>query len=184
MSLLIDNEIQEYVERMGMISPFESKTISLPKHLSYGLSSSSYEVRVEPIFKLFLPETDSIIDPVDFKSCHYEEIHSEDLVMPAHSFALCMTLEVFSIPDDISILCVGKSTYARCGIIVNPTMVNPGTRGKIILELSNTAPRPVIVRGGNNGVAKFMFFKSNNCSNPYNGAYQDQNDIRLPRSRV
>jgi deoxycytidine triphosphate deaminase len=63
-------------------------------------------------------------------------------------------------------------------------MINPGTRGKIVLELSNTAPRPVVVRGGNNGVAKFMFFKSSNCSNPYDGAYQDQNDIRLPRSRM
>ena len=177
--LLTDHEITQYAGS-GLIYPFEPTTVSVPNHLSYGLSSSSYEVRIDPIFKLFTNSATDVIDPTNFNSACYEQIDGEILIMPPNSFALSVTMETFNLPTDISILCIGKSTYARCGIIINTTMVNPGTSGKIVLELSNTAPRPVMIRAGNNGVAKFMFFKSEKCSIPYNGVYKNQKSIVLP----
>lgn len=182
MSLLNDSEIIQHVQKFNMISPFINSTVSGPDHLSYGLSSSSYEVRIEPVFRLFKQNFDKLIDPLNFNEQCFDEIHNDELIMPPLSFLLCVTVERFIVPDSISIICLGKSTYARCGIIVNPTMINPGTHGKIVIELSNTSSTPVKIRSGNNGIAKFAFFKSDPCISTYGGVYQNQDNIRLASS--
>jgi len=183
-TFLSDIEIIEYVQRHDMISPFIDKTIHGVGHLSYGLAQSSYEVRIEPAFRLFDPGHTATVDPIAFDSAVCESIQADELIMPPHSFALCVTLEEFNLPQDVTILCLGKSTYARCGIIVNPTVVNPGMQGKIVIELSNTAPNPVRVRAGDNGVAKLVFGRSlSDARHRYDGAYQNQQGIVLPRNR-
>ena len=167
-----------------MITPFVAQTMHEPGQLSYGLSQSSYEVRIDPSFKLFDANYKQTVDPMSFDPDLCKSITADQLVMPPHSFALCVTLEEFNLPQDITILCMGKSTYARCGIIVNPTVVNPGMHGKIVIELSNTAPNPVLIRAGNNGIAKLVFGRSSVAArNRYDGAYQGQKGIVLPRGR-
>lgn len=183
MSLLSDIEIKEQVATHKMIKPFTPETISRNGHLSYGLASSSYEVRMQSKFKLFTNSTCKVIDPLNFDERCCIDIDADELIIPPNGFALAVTLEEFNVPRDISILCVGKSTYARCGIIVNPTLIEAGVRGNIVLELSNTSPCPVKVMAGDNGVAKFMFFKTSPCEQMYNGNYQDQKTIVLPRNR-
>jgi len=183
MSLLSDWEIKEEVHKNNMIDPFIPETISGVDHLSYGLSAASYEVRILPKYKLFISDHDLVVDPLDFDERCCLNLEGPEITIPPNGFILCLTLENFNLPDDISILCVGKSSLARCGIVVNPTAIEAGMKGRVVLELSNTSPCPVKIRSGNNGIAKFLFFRSGKCANPYDGNYQNQADIILPTTR-
>jgi dCTP deaminase len=180
MSLLSDAEIKEEVRKHNMIEPFVPETISGTNHLSYGLSAASYEVRIMPKFKIFTNSQSAIIDPIDFDHSSYVEKNELDILIPPNGFVLCVTLEKLSLPDHITALCIGKSTYARCGVIVNPTAIEAGMKGHVVLELSNTSPCPVRLRAGDNGVAKFLFYRTKPCDKPYNGNYQNQTEIVLP----
>ena len=182
-SPLCDHEIAEYVAKYNMISPFVAETVRKPGHLSYGLSSAGYDVRIQPKFKVFTEQYTKTVDPLNFDKNCCIEVEGDSYVMPPHSFVLGLTMESFNIPNDILALCIGKSTYARCGIIVNVTPIQPGQKGSIVLEFSNTLPSPVkLYAGEDHGVCQFVFFKINTCKDIYNGNYQNQSEIVLPRS--
>jgi dCTP deaminase len=182
-SPLSDKEIIEYVQKHKMIEPFVSETVRKPGHLSYGLSSAGYDVRINPKFKVFTSCKEKIVDPLNFdKSCCIE-FNGDEYIMPPHSFMMTFTLESFNIPNDIMGLCIGKSTYARCGIVLNVTPIEPGQKGPVVLELSNTSPLPVKVYAGpDHGICKFIFFKITECDGAYNGHYQNQQGIVLPHA--
>lgn len=179
-SPLCDYEIAEMAKN-GMISPFISETKQLPGKLSYGLAPASYEVRMKPEMKLFL-QSHKIIDPLNRDTFSYEHVFGEEIIMPPHSFGLAVTFEEFKIPKNVMCICIGKSTYARCGIILNVTAIENGVEGEIVLELSNTSPSPVkIYAGEESGICKFVFFKTSECKISYNGKYQNQKGITLPK---
>lgn len=183
-SPLCDYEIAEMAEKYDMITPFIGERRQKPGRLSYGLSPASYEVRMKPKMKLFLP-SDKIIDPLDRSTFSYEEVEGDEIIMPPHSFGLTVTLEYFKIPKNIMCICIGKSTYARCGIVLNVTGMDNGVEAEIVLELSNTSPCPVkIYTGEDSGICKFIFFKTSECGIPYDGNYQKQTGITLPTSKI
>jgi len=188
MAVLCDTEIRELIG----IEPFEEGK-RRPGKVSYGLSSYGYDVRVGSRFKIFTPVSAGggvkIVDPKNFTPDLFVEIDTEKtgadhVVIPPNSFALAETVETFSIPRDLLVLCVGKSTYARCGIIVNVTPLEPEWRGRITLEISNTTPLPAKVYAGE-GIAQLIFLRSQRtCAISYadkQGKYQDQNGLTLPR---
>ena len=178
-SPLCDYEIIELAEK-GMISPFVRERCQVEGRLSYGMCPTSYEVRMKPAMKLFLP-SDRVIDPLDRNTFSYEEVYGTEIIMPPHSFGLTVTLEHFIIPKNVMCICVGKSTYARCGIIINVTAIENGANAEVVLELSNTSPSPVkIYAGEDSGICKFIFFRTSECRVPYNGNYQNQKGITLP----
>ncbi len=181
MSVLSDKEIRE---RKGMITPFSKAS----KGISSGVSAYGYDARLGN--KLFLfakneQNSEVIIDPKSFDERAYTVMESEDyFVIPAYGFALGKTVELFKIPRDIIVICLGKSTYARCGLIVNVTPLEPGWEGYVTLEFSNTTPYPVKIYV-NEGICQFIFFKADNeCEIAYNeklGKYMHQKDIVLPK---
>lgn len=182
MHLLCDKEIKLLVQEKNTISPFVPELVAGKDMISYGLTPSGYDIRIDSEYKLF-HSSPNVIDPLQFDHSCYSCLEGDELIIPAGGFVLCSTIEYFALPDYISILCVGKSTYARCGIVVNPTVIEPGFHGTVVIELSNTNPCPVKIRAGNNGIAKFMFYKINGCENPYNsktGRYQNQSGILVP----
>jgi dCTP deaminase len=170
------------------IEPFE-ENIKRPGKVSYGVSSYGYDIRVGSVFKIFTNVNSQTIDPKKFAEGSFvtldtQNTGSDHVLIPPNSFALCETVEYVSIPRDCLAICVGKSTYARCGIIVNVTPIEPEWRGKITLEISNTTPLPAKIYA-NEGIAQLLFFQANRvCTVSYadkRGKYQDQAGLTLPK---
>ncbi len=190
MSILSDKEILLRCEENQMIYPFFNKLISQNESgnriVSYGLSSYGYDVRVASKFAIFDPllTPNTVIDPKNFmESDIYKTVDSDYCIIPPNGFVLGHTVEKFKVPRDILIICVGKSTYARCGIIVNVTPIEPEFEGEVVLEFSNTTSLPVKLYA-NEGASQFMFFKAENiCNTSYKdraGKYFGQTGITNP----
>jgi dCTP deaminase len=166
-----------------MIDPFTDKQVRNGV-ISYGLSSYGYDIRVADEFKIFTNVNSAIVDPKQFDPRSMVDFKGEICVIPPNSFALAKTIEYFRIPRNILTICVGKSTYARCGIIVNVTPFEPEWEGFVTLEISNTTPLPARIYA-NEGIAQVIFFESDQpCEISYadrKGKYQKQGDIMLPR---
>ena len=159
MTVLSDKWIKEMVRTNNMISPFENKQIRDNK-ISYGLSSFGYDARVSNEFKIFTNVNSEIIDPKNFKLNNFISKKGDECIIPPNSFVLSSTVEYFRIPNDVMVICLGKSTYARCGIIVNVTPLEPSWEGNVTLEFSNTTPLPAKIYA-NEGAAQFIFLKGN-----------------------
>ena len=183
MSVLSDKNIRTLAIEEGMISPFEDKQVREGK-ISYGLSSYGYDARVSEEFKIFTNVNSEIVDPKNFKSTNFVTKNGTECIIPPNSFALARTVEKFKIPKDILVICLGKSTYARCGIIVNVTPLEPGWEGYVTLEFSNTTPLPAKIYA-NEGVAQFIFLKGKETPEvPYadrKGKYMGQTGVTLPK---
>lgn len=183
MTLMTDRQIKERCESSQMITPFVDKQTK-DGALSYGLSSYGYDARLAPEFKIFTNVHNALVDPKDFSTESFDDKTGEFCIIPPHGFMLGRTVEHFNMPDDVFSICIGKSTYARCGIIVNVTPVEPGSSGYVVLELSNTTPLPVKVYA-NEGVCQFVFFTSEQAPmNTYKskeGKYMNQTEIVLPK---
>ena len=172
----------------GMISPFEPGQIRYHNDnriISYGTSSYGYDVRCSSEFKIFTNINSAIVDPKNFDESSFVDVQSDVCIIPPNSFALARTVETFRIPRNVLTVCLGKSTYARCGIIVNVTPLEPEWEGQVTLEFSNTTPLPAKIYA-NEGVAQMLFFESDEvCETSYadrGGKYQGQTGVTLPRS--
>ena len=159
MTVLSDKWIKRAAKQKGIIKPFVDKQVRKGK-ISFGLSSYGYDARVSNEFKIFTNVNSGIVDPKVFKKESFVTKVGKECIIPPNSFALARTMEYFKIPDDILVICLGKSTYARCGIIVNVTPLEPGWEGHVTLEFSNTTPLPAKIYA-NEGVAQFIFLKGN-----------------------
>ena len=159
MAVLSDKWIKKIALGKGMIKPFVSKQVRKGK-ISFGLSSYGYDARVSNEFKIFTNVNSGIVDPKIFKKESFVTKIGKECIIPPNSFALARTVEYFKIPDNVLVICLGKSTYARCGIIVNVTPLEPGWEGHVTLEFSNTTPLPAKIYA-NEGVAQFIFIKGN-----------------------
>ena len=183
MTILSDKWIKKMSKNHNMISPFEENQVRGNK-ISFGLSSFGYDARVSNEFKVFTNVNSEVIDPKNFKSTNFITRSGNECIIPPNSFALASTMEYFKIPDDIMVICLGKSTYARCGIIVNVTPLEPGWEGYVTLEFSNTTPLPAKIYA-NEGVAQFIFLKGNEKPNityaDRNGKYMKQKGVTLPK---
>ncbi len=187
MGILCDTQIRELVG----IEPFEESR-KRQGVISYGVSSYGYDVRVGTKFKIFTNATSggvAVVDPKAFSNDLFITIDTaltgrDHIVIPPNSFALAETVEIFNVPRDVLAICVGKSTYARCGIIVNVTPLEPEWRGKVTIEISNTTPLPARIYA-NEGIAQMLFLKADRiCATSYadkGGKYQDQSGLTLPR---
>ena len=182
MSVLSDKWIKKMALN-GMISPFEEKQISKGK-ISYGLSSFGYDARVSNEFKIFTNVNSEIVDPKNFKPSNFVTKNVSECVIPPNSFVLASTVEYFKIPKDVLVICLGKSTYARCGIIVNVTPLEPGWEGHVTLEFSNTTPLPAKIYA-NEGAAQFVFLQGNEkpeiSYSDRKGKYMGQTGVTLPK---
>ena len=183
MTVLSDKWIKEMAKTHNMISPFEDKQVRGTK-ISYGLSSFGYDARVSNEFKIFTNVNSEIIDPKNFKQNNFISKNGEECIIPPNSFVLSSTVEYFKIPNDVMVICLGKSTYARCGIIVNVTPLEPAWEGHVTLEFSNTTPLPAKIYA-NEGVAQFIFLKGNEKPEityaDRNGKYMKQSGVTLPK---
>ena len=183
MSIKSDRWIREQAYTCSMIEPFESRQIS-HNVISYGLSSYGYDIRCANEFKIFTNINSTIIDPKSFSDESFTDFVGDVCVIPPNSFALARSVERFRIPREVLTICVGKSTYARCGIIVNVTPFEPEWKGYATLEFSNTTPLPAKIYA-NEGVAQVLFFESDQvCQTSYSdrkGKYQNQTGVTLPR---
>ena len=181
--LLIDREIKAYAEKHGMIEPF-SDHLNSTGVISWGLSSMGYDIRVTEEFKVFTDVWNTLVDPKKFDPKSFVDIKAKECIIPPNSFALARTVEYFRIPRNVVTVCVGKSTYARCGIIVNVTPFEPEWEGYAVLEISNTTPLPAKIYA-NEGIAQVLFFASEEaCEVSYGdrkGKYQKQQSIVLPK---
>ena len=195
MTIKSDKWIRKMAAEHGMIEPFEPhlvrerKTTGEPEVLerviSYGTSSYGYDVRCAPEFKVFTNIYGGVVDPKRFDSKAYVDIVDDSCIIPPNSFALARTVEYFRIPRDTLVICLGKSTYARCGIIVNVTPLEPEWEGQVTLEFSNTTNLPARIYA-NEGVAQMLFFQSDDtCETSYRdrgGKYQGQLGVTLPKA--
>jgi len=183
MSVKSDRWIRRMALEHGMISPFSEKQVRAGI-ISYGLSSYGYDLRVADEFRIFTNVNTTIVDPKNFDEKSFVELRSECAIIPPNSFALARSIERFSMPRNVVGVCVGKSTYARCGIIVNVTPFEPEWRGIATLEISNTTPLPARIYA-NEGLCQVIFFLSDeDCEVSYKdkkGKYQAQGGIVLPR---
>ena len=183
MTVLSDKWIKEMVRTNNMISPFENKQVRDNK-ISYGLSSFGYDARVSNEFKIFTNVNSEIVDPKNFKPNNFISKKGEECIIPPNSFVLSSTVEYFRIPNDVMVICLGKSTYARCGIIVNVTPLEPSWEGNVTLEFSNTTPLPAKIYA-NEGAAQFIFLKGNEKPDityaDRNGKYMKQSGVTLPK---
>lgn len=181
--LLSDRSIRELAKRYDMINPFVDK-LSQKAIISYGVSSYGYDARVSDEFKIFTNVDNAVIDPKDFSSKSFVDRKTDCCIIPPNSFALARTVEYFKIPRDVFVLCVGKSTYARCGIIVNVTPLEPEWEGHVTLEFSNTTQLPAKIYA-NEGACQFIFFKVDDmCEISYKdrgGKYMGQTGVTLPK---
>ena len=183
MTVLSDKWIKEMVRTNNMISPFENKQVRGNK-ISYGLSSFGYDARVSNEFKIFTNINSEIVDPKNFKLNNFISKKGDECIIPPNSFVLSSTVEYFRIPNDVMVICLGKSTYARCGIIVNVTPLEPSWEGNVTLEFSNTTPLPAKIYA-NEGAAQFIFLKGNEKPDityaDRNGKYMKQSGVTLPK---
>ncbi len=183
MSVKSDNWIKRMATKHNMIRPFTAKQIK--KGISYGLSSYGYDIRVADEFKIFTNINSSVIDPKNFSRDSFIDIKAKSILIPPGSFALARTVEYFKIPRDVITICLGKSTYARCGIIVNVTPFEPEWEGYATLEISNTTPLPAKIYA-NEGIAQIIFLGADEiCRVSYKdkkGKYQGQKSITLPKT--
>jgi dCTP deaminase len=175
-------------EEHGMIEPFERdqvRTVAGKRVISFGTSSYGYDVRCAADFKVFTNINSAIVDPKAFDETSFVDKQSDVCIIPPNSFALARTVEYFRIPRNVLTVCLGKSTYARCGIIVNVTPLEPEWEGHVTLEFSNTTPLPARIYA-NEGVAQMIFFESDEaCMTSYRdraGKYQGQLGVTLPRA--
>lgn len=183
MGILPDKWIREQALQHQMIDPFVDRQ-QTEGRISFGLSSYGYDARVAPEFKIFTNVDSAIIDPKDFSPTSFVDRETDVCILPPNSFALARTVEYFRIPEDVLVICMGKSTYARCGIIVNVTPLEPGWEGHVTLEFSNTTPLPAKLYA-NEGACQFLFFKGvEPCEVSYKsrqGKYMGQQGVTLPR---
>ena len=183
MTVLSDKWIKEMVRTNNMISPFENKQVRGNK-ISYGLSSFGYDARVSNEFNIFTNVNSEIVDPKNFKPNNFISKKGDECIIPPNSFVLSSTVEYFRIPNDVMVICLGKSTYARCGIIVNVTPLEPSWEGNVTLEFSNTTPLPAKIYA-NEGAAQFIFLKGNEKPDityaDRNGKYMKQFGVTLPK---
>ncbi|MFV9838928.1 MAG: dCTP deaminase [Aaplasma endosymbiont of Hyalomma asiaticum] len=182
MSVLPDHWIKKMALEEGMITPFVDHKEGTGV-LSYGLSSYGYDARLDNKFKVFANTHSVIVDPKNFSQNSFIDMEGDLCVIPPNSFMLAKTVELFKIPKDVMVICVGKSTYARCGIVVNVTPLEPGWEGCVTLEFSNTSPLPVKVYAFE-GACQFLFLAGKErCSISYDeidGKYMRQNGVTLP----
>ncbi len=187
MSIKSDKWIRRMATEQGMIEPFvdgQVREVDGRKAISYGLSSYGYDIRCSREFKIFTNINSTIVDPKAFDSRSLVDFEGDECIIPPNSFALTRTVEYFRIPRSVLTVCLGKSTYARCGIIVNVTPFEPEWEGHVTLELSNTTPLPAKVYA-NEGVAQVLFYESDEvCEISYKdrqGKYQGQTGVTLPK---
>ncbi|GJM04826.1 MAG: dCTP deaminase [marine bacterium B5-7] len=188
MSVKSDKWIRRMAEQHGMIEPFESgqiKTKGEERLISYGTSSYGYDVRCSDEFKIFTNVHSATVDPKKFDERSFVDIKADSCIIPPNSFALARTVEFFRIPRNVLTICLGKSTYARCGIIVNVTPLEPEWEGHVTLEFSNTTTLPAKIYA-NEGVAQVIFIESDEvCETSYKdraGKYQGQTGVTLPKT--
>ncbi|QIB66391.1 dCTP deaminase [Kineobactrum salinum] len=188
MSIKADRWIRQMAQEQGMIEPFEPGQVRSnggQQLISYGTSSYGYDVRCSEHFKIFTNINSATVDPKAFDDGSFVDVHGPVCVIPPNSFALASTVEYFRIPRNVLTICLGKSTYARCGIIVNVTPLEPEWEGHVTLEFSNTTTLPAKIYA-NEGVAQMLFFESDEvCEVSYRdrrGKYQGQRGVTLPRA--
>lgn len=188
MSIKSDSWIIHMAESTGMIEPFSARQVRNNEHgrvISYGVSSYGYDVRCAREFKIFTNINSAIVDPKAFSAASFVDVEADVCIIPPNSFALARTIEYFRIPRDILTICLGKSTYARCGIIVNVTPLEPEWEGHVTLEFSNTTPLPAKIYASE-GVAQMLFFGADEvCAVSYKdreGKYQGQTGVTLPEA--
>ena len=193
MSIKSDRWIRRMAEQHAMIEPYEPGQVKFAdkdgaeRIVSYGTSSYGYDVRCSREFKVFTNINSTIVDPKHFDPKSFVDIEADECIIPPNSFALARTVEYFRIPRDTLVVCLGKSTYARCGIIVNVTPLEPEWEGHVTLEFSNTTPLPARIYA-NEGVAQMLFFQATAddvCETSYKdrgGKYQGQRGVTLPRT--
>jgi len=188
MTIKSDRWIRRMAEQAGMIEPFapdQVRTAGGRRIVSYGTSSYGYDVRCANEFKIFTNINSTIVDPKQFDVNNFVDQVADVCIIPPNSFALARTVEYFRIPRNVMVVCLGKSTYARCGIIVNVTPLEPEWEGHVTLEFSNTTPLPAKIYA-NEGVAQMLFFESDEvCETSYRdrgGKYQGQTGVTLPRT--
>lgn len=183
MTIKPDHWIKKMALEYGMIEPFEDSQVRNGV-ISYGVSSYGYDIRVADEFKIFTNVYSAVVDPKDFNPKSMVDFQGEVCVIPPNSFALARTVEYFRIPRNVLTICLGKSTYARCGIIVNVTPFEPEWEGFVTLEISNTTPLPAKIYA-NEGIAQVLFFEADEvCEVSYadkKGKYQGQQSIVLPK---
>ena len=189
MSIKSDKWIRAMASEYNMINPFEPRQVRYvnnDKIVSYGTSSYGYDIRCSNEFKIFTNINSSIVDPKNFDDKSFVDFHGDICIIPPNSFALARTVEYFKIPRNVLTICLGKSTYARCGIIVNVTPFEPEWEGYVTLEFSNTTPLPAKIYA-NEGVAQVVFFEASTddiCEESYKdkkGKYQNQKGVTLPK---
>jgi dCTP deaminase len=189
MSIKSDRWIIEMAKKHGMIEPFEKEQVRQnakgERLISYGVSSYGYDVRCGSQFKIFTNINSAMVDPKNFDEDSFVDFEGDVCVIPPNSFVLASTLEYMRIPTDVLTICMGKSTYARCGIIVNVTPLEPGWEGNVTMEFSNTSTLPAKIYA-NEGVAQVLFLQSDEqCQVSYSdrgGKYQKQKGITLPKA--
>ncbi|RMB01490.1 dCTP deaminase [Eilatimonas milleporae] len=183
MAIMSDKWIRAQSQQAGMIEPFVDGQVR-DNCISYGLSSYGYDARVAPEFKIFTNVDSAVVDPKDFSPKSFVDREADVCIIPPNSFALARTVEYFRIPEDVLVICLGKSTYARCGIIVNVTPLEPGWEGHVTLEFSNTTPLPAKIYA-NEGACQFLFLQGNErCEVSYKdraGKYQGQRGVTIPK---
>ena len=187
MSIKSDKWIRRMAEEHGMIEPFEAgqvREVNGTRLVCYGTSSYGYDVRCSSGFKIFTNINSTIVDPKEFDAKNFVDYRGDVCIIPPNSFALARTVEYFRIPRNVLTVCLGKSTYARCGIIVNVTPFEPEWEGYVTLEFSNTTTLPAKIYA-NEGVAQVIFFESDEvCETSYKdrgGKYQGQKGVTLPK---
>ena len=188
MSIKSDSWIRRMADENKMIEPFEAEQISSMEGnriISYGTSSYGYDIRCSDEFKIFTNINSAVVDPKNFDESSFVDYRGQVCIIPPNSFALARTIEYFRIPRNVLTICLGKSTYARCGIIVNVTPFEPEWEGYVTLEFSNTTPLPAKIYA-NEGVAQVIFFEANEpCEVSYKdrrGKYQGQTGVTLPKA--
>ena len=183
MTIRSDRWIRRMSEEHAMIEPFEPAQVR-EGVISYGVSSFGYDIRVADEYKVFTDVFSVVVDPKNFDDRSFVDFKGDHCIIPPRSFALARTLEYFRIPSDVLVVCVGKSTYARCGIIVNVTPLEPEWRGYLTLEISNTTPLPAKIYS-NEGLAQLLFFQGDETPEVTyamkHGKYQDQVGVTPPR---
>ncbi len=183
MSIKSDRWIRKMALEQGMIEPFEEKQVRRGV-ISFGLSSYGYDMRVARAFRIFTNVNSAIVDPKNFDSASFVEFEGDVCIIPPNSFALATSVEYFRIPRNVMTVCVGKSTYARCGIITNVTPFEPEWEGHVTLEISNTTPLPARIYA-EEGISQVLFFESDEpCEVSYSdrkGKYQKQVGVTLPK---